>query len=286
MFKKLVVSILLSNLIFNSYSMERNDIVELPRDYDICPVPDNNLPVAFVGFNTPAETQIVIKNKSLEDLRTILKNIKQRGSFYDFELVQLAKFNPDDLGREMFFFFNSKCVITALIQSGANVNLRDENQNTPLHLSLSVASDRFGENYDVVSKYLIFYKADVNAENGIRTTPLHIATSRNDRDITKLLLAAKANVNVRNNVDATPLQISIKNQNAAIVEILIKAGADINAKDKFGRTPLDYAEVFAGDSIIKILKEKGAKHGEGLITRDLENEENLKLDESYLKKYG
>jgi ankyrin repeat protein len=71
-------------------------------------------------------------------------------------------------------------VIRFLVANGGNVNSRDENGDTPLHLAV-----RQGER--VVAKHLIDQRADVNAVNRAGEAPLDLAIRRNDKDIIQLL---------------------------------------------------------------------------------------------------
>lgn len=96
--------------------------------------------------------------------------------------------------------------IKLLIASGANVNARDENGNTPLHQ----ASMSF---------------------RGFTDLP----------EIIRILIAAGAKVDARNNEGATPLMRAASCNAVENAEALIAAGADVNAKDNGGGTPLDYA---------------------------------------------
>lgn len=96
--------------------------------------------------------------------------------------------------------------IKLLIASGANVNARDDNGNTPLH----GASSSF---------------------RGFTDLP----------EIIRILLDAGAKVDARNNDGVTPLMRAAYTNAAENAEALIAAGADVNAKTKGGLTPLWYA---------------------------------------------
>jgi ankyrin repeat protein len=98
---------------------------------------------------------------------------------------------------------------------------------------------RDGDIYNI--KSLIQAKASVNSRGpSVDTTPLHIATSSNNKDIAKLLVDLNADVNARNIDGQSPLHNSAYLGYNSIVEFLVDVGADINIRNNDGDTPLDY----------------------------------------------
>ncbi|KAH0538358.1 hypothetical protein FGG08_005053 [Glutinoglossum americanum] len=115
-----------------------------------------------------------------------------------------------------------EAVVKLLIEAKADVNAKDEYRVTPLSL---VAQEGRGAVADA--------KADVNAKDKYRVTPLLLAAQVGHEAVVKLLIEAKADVNVKDNYDGrTPLSWAAQRGHEAVVKLLIEAKADVNAKDK------------------------------------------------------
>lgn len=164
--------------------------------------------------------------------------------------------------------------IDELIQSGFNVNSRDENGFTPLVYVLQNNQDL------AVAQRMIDAGADINAPclNGI--TPLLVAVSVADEldadyqqilaqtgvgetpeqkenfekvvaqqmqralEMLKMLIAAGADFN-QETPRGTPLMVAATNsKNTRLIAELLQAGANINQTDRKGRTALFYAHAF------------------------------------------
>lgn len=152
----------------------------------------------------------------------------------------------------------------ALLEAGADVNLKTESGDTPLAWAASSG------NFDFV-KALLAAGADVNMTDSSGKTPLMQAVSSGDEKIVKLLLEAGSDVNaswVVNGLDSgvTALGMAVENGNTALAEILRERGAregeapsadfttaplpsaeNVNTPDAAGFTPLFHA-LMAGDN--------------------------------------
>ncbi len=138
----------------------------------------------------------------------------------------------DSNGQTPLHVAQSEPVAQLLIAKGANVSARDSNGQTPLHMAESQA----------VAQLLIAKGADVSARNRNGQTPLHYGR---DRQVAQVLIAAGADVNARDSTGQTPLHrvrvVQYYFQSEKIAQVLIAAGADVNARDSTGKTPLYYA---------------------------------------------
>ena len=148
-----------------------------------------------------------------------------------------------------------------LVSAGADVNIRDNSESTPLHLALA----RKQKNKKLeICQILISGGADLNAKvknspyyPPDKEAPLHLAVLAvidygSGLEFVRLLVAAGADVNITDSsfLDLTPLHLafwpmpgnlySYKKQ-LELCRILISGGADLNAQGKHGGTPLHWA---------------------------------------------
>lgn len=108
--------------------------------------------------------------------------------------------------------------------------------------------------------------ADIESRNEDGSTPLIWAASFAQADVLKLLLSRGAMLNVRDKSGNTPLtaaacQCAVATMNSAdeVIKILLDTGADVNARNHDGDTALMMASGMTGDaSILKLLLDHGA----------------------------
>jgi len=140
---------------------------------------------------------------------------------------------------------NIKNIKNAL-NNGADVNVRDQHENTPLIIATPFI---FGSMKDInknieVAELLIKEGADVNAKNKNGRTALHYAS-----DLMR--------INPDSQIDGmTPEQL--KESRSNIIKLLLRYNSDINAIDKNGDTPLHLAAYMGADDIVDLLIKSGA----------------------------
>ncbi|MBD1999980.1 ankyrin repeat domain-containing protein [Leptolyngbya sp. FACHB-541] len=121
----------------------------------------------------------------------------------------------------IFRYAKSAEVVELLIARGAEPNLRDDQNKTPLHNAIELP---------------IYYPYDPPS-----------------REMVEALVAGGANINAGDNYGYTPLHILVKSVSTykekitknefeeMIAQTWVANGADINAQDRYGRTPLHWA---------------------------------------------
>lgn len=151
-------------------------------------------------------------------------------------------------------------VVQCLLGHHADVNIRDENGHTPLHVAVNNNIDKapaVGDTREhdarVVVKLLIENNADIHARDSIGRTPLHVCVKH--PTVTEVLLSAGADCNLLDNKNRNTLHYVIDER---VAEILCRAEIDLNLQDMNGRTPLHEASWFNRHEVVRVLIRAGA----------------------------
>jgi ankyrin repeat protein len=108
---------------------------------------------------------------------------------------------------------------------------------------------------------------NVNYENALGDTPLHVVSRRGEADAAKILLEAGAAVNALGEEGQTPIFGAIDSHSVETVKTLLNYGADLSIVDKMvGATPLQYANACSNEpgmrEIINLLEAANASKPE------------------------
>ena len=129
--------------------------------------------------------------------------------------------------------------VKELLARGVDVNARDEDGHTAVHLAVVKASS--GIEYDCkLIELLIDAGVDINAKDNGGRTPLYYALEGSllCNGPWDLLLDKGCDPNIADTEGRTPLHLACANEYIDIVKILIDFGADFKALDYRNRTPL------------------------------------------------
>ncbi|AXK61157.1 ankyrin repeat domain-containing protein [Candidatus Chromulinivorax destructor] len=132
--------------------------------------------------------------------------------------------------------------VKLLVECGANINIKDSNQMTPLYEAKSKE----------MIQVLIDLKADVNCKEQQGLTPLHYLSSCGHQDqleMIRLLVRAGSDINCRSGGNSyrgpwnglTPLHRC--HSDMKVIQLLIDLGADLNSRDCEGNTSLHNAGI-------------------------------------------
>ena len=155
------------------------------------------------------------------------KNFNVNGSQYD-PLLHTAAYN------------NNYEICKMLLKFGADVNMFDLDDQTPLHVA------ERNMNYAICK---LFAKKRKRKEN--RTSynkVLHIYVRKDDLIMCKKHISS-VNVNETDEKDRTPLHVAVIFARDEICELLLKFGADVHAKDSYNDSPIQLAFYHGRDTL-------------------------------------
>lgn len=171
------------------------------------------------------------------------------------------------------FWFNKQITFNA--STGHTYGNYTACEITPL-MYLIINPDNLEVNDDLLNKYILTHKEELNIQNSNQDTALIIACLLNKKNIVKMLIDAGCNLNLQNkygntalilkSYDMDPLyveNINIQNEvittslniSENIFKLLIDAGADVNIKNKNNITALINAASLGTINRIRMLLE-------------------------------
>jgi ankyrin repeat protein len=124
-------------------------------------------------------------------------------------------------------FFHSE-LVKRLVEEGADINVKDNNQWTALLLATLNGNQE-------IAGFLIEKGADIDAKTEEGDTALILALKYHYFQIASYLIAGGADINIKDKQGDTALHWTIQRQYAHITQLLIEKGADIKAKNKDGK---------------------------------------------------
>ncbi|KAJ1551786.1 hypothetical protein HK096_009369 [Nowakowskiella sp. JEL0078] len=142
-------------------------------------------------------------------------------------------------------------IIKSLIDFGADIDVRDHKELSPLHIAVESYSP-------VLVSFLIEKEADLESEDSKRQKPLHLAVELNAIRVIEVLCKKGANINAEDQQRYTPLCIAVQNGHLKVVKYLLKMGANVNVVTASNQTPLSIATEYGHCDIMELLLENGA----------------------------
>jgi ankyrin repeat protein len=124
--------------------------------------------------------------------------------------------------------------IKFFIERGVGLEVRNKKGETALHKAAS--HDRQG----LALALLLEKGAEVKARDEDERTPLHRAVMLNNLKGVTTLLEKAAEIEAKDKEGATPLHLAAKAGNDAMVMLLLRRGAAVDSTDKQGKTALDW----------------------------------------------
>ena len=97
----------------------------------------------------------------------------------------------------------------------------------------------------------------INAKDSAGNTQLHRSVTQREIGTVRNILAQGADVNIQNNLGQTPLHLAVLANDLELVELLVETGgADVNAYGGSAGAPI----ILAQGQILAYLQSKGAKY--------------------------
>ena len=146
-------------------------------------------------------------------------------------------------------------IIKALIDGGANVNVRDDRGCTPLMHGGGPSSEKDQTEF---LRLLLDAGADVNAKNEDGQTPLMMKARSYSPELTDLMLSNGADINAKDKEGQTALIYAAKGGHIDNVKLLLDRGADVNVKGNDGCSPLIWAAKYNDADKMRLFLESGA----------------------------
>lgn len=175
--------------------------------------------------------------------------------FADINLIKFALENKADINSRnhqnntplhLAAQYGNYDVALFLLNSKANIDLKNIHKNIPLHLSAMYG-------FQNITKLLIDARSSSNIHNEFGNQPIHLASFFGHIEVLKLLLEVKCNPNSTAKNNTTPLHHAVEGNQLEAVKFLLKSGAEINAKNQINQTALCFAAMCGHSLIIELL---------------------------------
>ena len=161
----------------------------------------------------------------------------------------------------------------------ANTDLIDATNSEGMTL-LQVATAKQDES---IVRALLERGADVNVRDKNGNTPLQIAASGGNTNLVMLLIATGADVNSRADNGQTPLFAAVTSSQKEVVELLMQHGAHLDATDANGRTALQLAIASNREAITELLRKEETQRSEQVKKEEQAKKEDQQRQEQVKK---
>lgn len=142
--------------------------------------------------------------------------------------------------------------LRGLLKAGADPNAKDDRGQSPLHWGA------LWGNEDIVRE-LLDGGADISSVDDQGKTAMHLCASDGNAKTMRVLMNGKVQVNAKDNHGRTALHMAAASGDKDTVSVILQAGADVNSKDMDGRSALHWTALGGKcETSVQILLDKGA----------------------------
>ncbi|KDQ15511.1 hypothetical protein BOTBODRAFT_158388 [Botryobasidium botryosum FD-172 SS1] len=117
----------------------------------------------------------------------------------------------------------------------------------------SFESRRLANTIQLILAALLDAGADIESRNNKQQTPLYLAVALNSSLTVEALIDANANADVSADTSTTALHLAVQQSDLHVCALLLTAGADALRPDHFGLTPVSYAMQNESVELLKLL---------------------------------
>lgn len=205
----------------------------------------------------------VSKGTVFKDSFSILKVLQNASKNILGKEIEITVTRDDDSLQDRTLLLEAKSFKRAASLRDGLVICDTDSGSTPLHYVTNFEAPNDSRPLglgEYVTKWLIRYGSDINAQNKLGYTPLHVAVLKKSRILVSLLLDLGADPNTSDSGDHhnTPLHEAIRGGDYFIVDVLLKKGASVNSQNAALSTPLHYAVTMLRGDMIDMLLVYGA----------------------------
>ena len=236
-------------LINSGIDIEKKDLLERTIVDDLCEI------ILIQQNNKRASSRRILDYKPDEDYFGLLKRI----------LILKPKINiPKSNGRTVIYelvTYQNLELLKLLINAGADLNIIDNNGNTPLSLlideGLKITQPRERELFLERIVFLLKFRIDVDTIDKDGKTIFHKVVLADDVEVVEKLLTKKADLNIKDKQGRTALHHTQWKGNYKIARLLIASGANMDEPDYAGFTILNYAAILGQTKLVAVLIASG-----------------------------
>ncbi|EAY02571.1 ankyrin repeat protein, putative [Trichomonas vaginalis G3] len=177
------------------------------------------------------------------------------GSWQNLEAFLVYFDQTNDINKCFVYssIFNIPSLFEYFLSHGANINEKDEDGETALHLAAQ-------HNSKETAELLLSHGANINEKDEDGETALHLATNENYPEIAEVLLSHGANINEKNKYGKTALHLAAQHNSKEAVEVLLSHDANINEKTEDGETALHIATKYNTKETVEEFISHGANN--------------------------
>lgn len=148
----------------------------------------------------------------------------------------------------LYAFKKNPTGVSLMLSGGVSPSVTDQDNNTPLIIAAA--------NDDLESaRYLVSYRANINAKNKFGMTPLLYALKGKHWKMAEYLMNNNAKINISNIYGQNALFWAAYHGNAELVQNLLMRGANYQKKTRKGQTALQMAQALGHREAAKMIED-------------------------------